>query len=108
MRIATIGLDADDTLWHNGRFCALTQAHFMSLLADHAESADLAGRLPAAERRNLGQYGFGVKGFVLSTIETALEVTDDRVPGRVIAEIMAAGREMLRHPVELLPCVKKP
>ncbi len=106
MQITTIGLDADDTLWHNGRFFELTQARFTALLADHAEGADLADRLLAAERRNLGHYGFGVKGFVLSMIETALEVTDGRVPGAVIAEIMAAGREMLEHPVELLPGVR--
>ncbi|MCC6002592.1 MAG: HAD family hydrolase [Pararhodobacter sp.] len=107
MRISTIGLDADDTLWHNGRFFALTQARFMDLLGDHVDGAHLAERLLAAERRNLGHYGFGVKGFVLSMIETALEVTDQRVPGPVIAEIMAAGREMLDHPVELLPGVQE-
>lgn len=106
MTITTIGLDADDTLWHNGRFFELTQARFTALLADHADGADLAERLLAAERRNLGHYGFGVKGFVLSMIETALEVTEGRVPGAVIAEIMAAGREMLEHPVDLLPGVQ--
>ena len=60
-------------------------------------------RLTAAERRNLGHYGFGVKGFMLSMIETAIEVTDGRVAAPVIAEILDAGREMLRHPVQLLP-----
>jgi putative hydrolase of the HAD superfamily len=60
-------------------------------------------RLLAAERRNLGQYGFGIKGFVLSMIETAIEVTDQRVPASVIAELISAGQEMLRHPIELLP-----
>ena len=60
-------------------------------------------RLLEAERRNLGAYGYGVKAFVLSMIETALDVTDRRVPGRVIAEILDAGRDMLAHPVELLP-----
>ena len=60
-------------------------------------------RLLAAERRNLGHYGFGIKGFMLSMIETAVEVTGGRVTGDVIAEILTAGREMLRHPVDLLP-----
>lgn len=105
MRIDTLGLDADDTLWHNERHFHLTQARFAELLADHAEPGDLAERLLAAERRNLGHYGFGVKGFVLSMIETAIEVTDGRVPGTVIAELMAAGRQMLAEPVELLPGV---
>lgn len=105
MRIDLVGLDADDTLWHNERHFALTQARFAELLADHAEPGHLAERLLAAERRNLGVYGFGVKGFVLSMIETALEVTGGRVPGPVIAEIMAAGRQMLAEPVEVLPGV---
>jgi len=101
--LTTIGFDADDTLWHNERLFRLTEARFAALLADHAEARDLGHRLLAAERRNLGQYGFGVKGFVLSMIETAIEVTDGRVPAAVIAELLAAGREMLAHPTELLP-----
>lgn len=102
-RITTIGFDADDTLWQNEAFFRLTQDRFTALLADHAAVDDLHDRLLAAERRNLGHYGFGVKGFTLSMIETAIEVTEGRVPARVIAEILAAGREMLEHPIELLP-----
>jgi putative hydrolase of the HAD superfamily len=102
-RITTIGFDADDTLWQNEQFFRLTQARFAELLAEHAEPAQLAERLTAAEARNLGAYGFGIKGFVLSMIETALDVTDDSVPGAVVREIVAAGQEMLRHPIELLP-----
>ncbi|WP_238365025.1 HAD family hydrolase [Mesobacterium pallidum] len=101
--LTTIGFDADDTLWHNERFFKLTQARFAELLSDHADPEHLDDRLLAAERRNIGHYGFGIKGFTLSMIETAIEVTDARVPASVIAEIMAAGREMLRHPVDLLP-----
>ncbi len=101
--ITTIGFDADDTLWQNEAFFRLTQDRFVRLLADHAQPAHLHDRLLAAERRNLGHYGFGVKGFTLSMIETAIEVTEGRVSGSVIAEIMAAGREMLSHPIELLP-----
>jgi putative hydrolase of the HAD superfamily len=101
--LTTIGFDADDTLWHNERLFRLTEARFAALLADHAAPDHLAERLLAAERRNLGQYGFGVKGFVLSMIETAIEVTEGRVPGTVIAELLEAGREMLAHPVELMP-----
>lgn len=98
-----IGFDADDTLWHNERFFRLTQARFADLLAEHAGPEDLRARLLAAERRNLDRYGYGIKGFVLSMIETAVEVTDADLPGRVIADILAAGREMLEHPIELLP-----
>lgn len=101
--ITTIGFDADDTLWHNETFFRLTQDRFTALLADYAQTEHLNARLLEAERRNLGHYGFGVKGFVLSMIETAIEVTESRVPASVIAELVAAGREMLEHPVELLP-----
>lgn len=105
--LTTICFDADDTLWHNERFFVLTQERFAELLRDHADPDHLADRLLAAERRNIGHYGFGIKGFVLSMIETALEVTEHRVPGAVIAEIIAAGQEMLRHPIELLPGVEE-
>ena len=101
--LTTIGFDADDTLWQNEAFFRLTQDRFTRLLADHADPAHLHDRLLAAERRNLGHYGFGVKGFTLSMIETAIEVTEGRVSAGVIAEIMSAGREMLTHPIELLP-----
>ena len=104
--LKTLCFDADDTLWHNERFFQMTQAHFATLLADYVESDHLADSLLAAERRNLGRYGFGIKGFVLSMIETALDVTDRQVPGHVIAEIIAAGQDMLAHPIELLPGVE--
>ncbi|MBO6541032.1 MAG: HAD family hydrolase [Rhizobiaceae bacterium] len=102
-QLTTIGFDADDTLWQNEQFFRMTERQFAELLADFAEADHLGERLLEAERRNLGHYGFGIKGFTLSMIETAIEVTDGNVPARVIAEILDAGREMLRHPVETLP-----
>ena len=102
-RITTLGFDADDTLWHNETVFQLTQDRFAELLRDHADPDHLAERLLAAERRNIGHYGFGVKGFVLSMIETAIEVTEARVPASIISELLAAGQDMLRHPIELLP-----
>jgi len=101
--LTTIGFDADDTLWQNERFFRLTQDRFAELLADYADKHTLAECLLAAERRNLGHYGFGIKGFVLSMIETAIDVTQDRVPEKVIREIIDAGQDMLQHPIELLP-----
>jgi len=101
--LTTIGFDADDTLWHNERFFQLTQAHFAELLADHAEKDHLMERLLAAEKRNIRHYGYGIKGFTLSMIETAIEVTEDRVPAAVIRQLIEAGQEMLAHPIELLP-----
>ncbi len=102
-KLTTIAFDADDTLWHNERFFQLTQAHFAQILADHAERDQLMERLLAAEKRNIQHYGYGIKGFVLSMIETAIEVTDDRVPASVIRQLIEAGQEMLAHPIELLP-----
>lgn len=104
--LTTIGFDADDTLWHNERFFAMTQAHFADLLAGYTDTPDLMARLLAAERRNLPHYGFGIKGFTLSMIETAIEVTGGQIPAHVIAELLDAGRDMLSHPVELLPDVE--
>ena len=101
--LTTIAFDADDTLWHNERFFQLTQDHFAELLADHADRDHLMDRLLAAERRNIRHYGYGIKGFTLSMIETAIEVTEDRVPAAVIRQLIDAGQEMLAHPIELLP-----
>jgi putative hydrolase of the HAD superfamily len=105
--LTTIGFDADDTLWQNEHFFRLTEAKFLDLLDAHGDRAVLAERLLAAEKRNLALYGFGIKGFTLSMIETAIEITEGRVPAATIAEILAAGREMLRHPVETLPHVRE-
>jgi putative hydrolase of the HAD superfamily len=103
--LSTIGFDADDTLWQNERFYRFTEARFAELLSGHGEAPAISRRLLHAERRNLKTYGYGIKGFTLSMIETALEVTDGQVPQKVIAEILAMGRDMLSHPVEPLPHV---
>lgn len=105
--LTTIGFDADDTLWHNEQFYRLTEQHFTALLADYAEPESISQRLLEAERRNLRIYGFGIKGFTLSMIETAIEITDGRAPASVIAAILDAGREMHDHPIETLPYVKE-
>jgi putative hydrolase of the HAD superfamily len=101
--LTTICFDADDTLWHNERFFRLTEDRFVELLSAFAEADHLKERLLDAERRNIERYGYGIKGFTLSMIETALQVTENRVPGEVIADLIAAGQEMLRHPIDLLP-----
>jgi putative hydrolase of the HAD superfamily len=101
--LTAIGFDADDTLWQNERFFRLTEERFADLLKDYAEHDHLTARLLEAEKRNLAHYGFGIKGFTLSMIETAVEVTEGKAPATVISDILEAGRAMLAHPVETLP-----
>lgn len=106
-RISTIALDADDTLWQNEQFYDLTRQRFAALLADYTDTSDLDRRLTAAVTANLGHYGFGMKGFALSMVETALAVTEHRVPGSVIAQILDVARELLAYPIEILPQVEQ-
>ncbi|HEX7885260.1 MAG TPA: HAD family hydrolase, partial [Phenylobacterium sp.] len=107
MRINTVGLDADDTLWHNETIFRLTQDRLREMMADYADEAATNAKLAEVEKRNLRLYGYGVKGFTLSMIETAMELTRGAPPGRLIADILAAGREMLSEPVEPLPGVEQ-
>lgn len=104
-QLTTIGFDADDTLWQNEQFYRLTEDRFAALLSNYADPRHLSERLLETEKRNLKLYGFGIKGFTLSMIETAIEVTEGKAPATVIDGILAAGREMLVHPVEALPHV---
>lgn len=106
-RLTTVGLDADDTLWQSEQFFKLTEVRFVELLGDYAEGSDLSARLLQAEIRNLQFYGFGTKSFILSMIETAIDVTHGEVPASVIQEILSAGREMLYHPILPLPHVRE-
>ncbi len=105
--LKAIGFDADDTLWQNEYFFRMTEEKFANLLSDFAESDHITERLLEAERRNLHYYGYGIKGFTLSMIETAIEITDDKVPASILHDILRTGREMLRHPVETLPHVRE-
>jgi putative hydrolase of the HAD superfamily len=105
MPITAVGLDADDTLWHNETIFRLTQARFLELVRDHADEPTTQARLAEVERRNLRLYGYGIKGFTLSMLETAMELCDGEAPAHIVREILAAGREMIAHPVETLPGV---
>ena len=105
MRITTVGLDADDTLWHNETIFRLTQDRLREMMSVYADHETTNAKLAEVEKRNLRLYGYGVKGFTLSMMETAMELTKGEPPGRLIAEILAAGREMLSEPVEPLPGV---
>ena len=98
-----IAFDADDTLWHNEPIFELTQDRVAGLLAEWVPANELSGKLNRMERRNLRLFGYGAKGFTLSLIETALQVTEGKAPGGVIQQILDAGKALIEHPVELLP-----
>ncbi len=104
--IRVIAFDADDTLWHNEVHFRSTEAAFRELLRPYHDEAWIDARLLETEVRNLRRYGYGVKSFVLSMIETALELTEGRVRGWEIQRILEWGREMLDRPVEPLPHVE--
>ena len=100
-----IAFDGDDTLWHNESLFSMTQERYCALLADYATPEELDVRLLATERENVAVYGYGVKGFTLSMIETAIEVTNNKVDASTIYRILSFAKDQLAHPVELLPGV---
>jgi putative hydrolase of the HAD superfamily len=105
--LTTIGFDADDTLWHHEKYFVSTKARFVDLLSPYAEREHLDSQLSDTEITNVHQYGFGVKSFTLSMIETAIAASGGKVPATVIAEILQLGREMLVHSVDPFPGVRE-
>ena len=97
-----LGFDADDTLWHNEIIFEKVHERYRALLAQHHDAATVDRTLFAMEMRNLELYGYGVKGFTLTAIETAIELTAGKISAIEIRELIELGREMLAHPVELL------
>jgi putative hydrolase of the HAD superfamily len=106
MPIRYLGLDGDDTLWHNETRFQLTQTALRDLLRRHVPDADVDTHLAEVEMRNLRLYGYGVKAFTLSMIETAIEVTDRRIPAADLEVILGWGQKMLGEPTELLDGVE--
>lgn len=100
--IEVIAFDADDTLWHSESLYVMTQERFKQILAPYEVSGDIDDRLYETEMGNLKTFGYGAKGFTLSMIETAIELTDGRVQGRDIQKIINAVREMMRKDIRLL------
>ena len=97
-----MGLDGDDTLWQNETRFQLTQSALRDLLRRHVPDADVDAHLADVEMRNLRIYGYGVKAFTLSMIETAIQVTDRRIPAADLDVILGWGQKMLSAPTELL------
>lgn len=106
MTIETIAFDADDTLWQNETFFRQIEADVGELIADFATPQAFSAACRVAETRNIPVYGYGLKGFTLSMIEAALDLSADRLPARTVRDILDAGRAMLRHPIDLLPDVE--
>jgi putative hydrolase of the HAD superfamily len=107
MKIKTIAFDADDTLWHNERIFLSVKEKYKRLLAEYHSDEWIEQRLDETESRNIQHFGYGVKGFTLSMIETACELTENRISADKINEIIGYAREMLASPIDLLPEVKE-
>jgi putative hydrolase of the HAD superfamily len=105
--ITTIAFDADDTLWHNERIFITAKTRYKALLARYHEPQWIEDRLDETEMRNIKHFGYGVKGFTLSMVETAVELTEGRVKGSEIGEIIKISRTMLSTPIELLEGVSE-
>ena len=106
MNLKVIAFDADDTLWVNEPYFRQTEEKFYGLLGEFLSQHDLERELLKAEIENLTLYGYGIKGFVLSMMETALKVTDNKIGAEIIGHILDLGKQMLNQPIELLDGVE--
>lgn len=104
--VSVIGFDADDTLWVNEPLYRKTEDTFCSLLSDYLPGQEISTELFTTEMNNIELYGFGIKSFVLSMVETALRVSSGKVPHHIIEEIIKLGKAQLNEPVELLDGVE--
>jgi putative hydrolase of the HAD superfamily len=101
-----IAFDADDTLWHNESFFRETELKFCSLFEDYLPQHTVLRELLTTEIKNISLYGYGIKGFMLSMIETAMRITDNTLPINSIEKIIAYGKELLEKPVEIIDGVE--
>ena len=102
MTFEVIGFDADDTLWQNELLYVDAQDKFKQLLSDYVAAETVEQQLFETEMRNLPSYGYGIKSFTLSMIETAVDLTGGRIAGADVLSIIGLAREMLTAPVRLL------
>ncbi|WP_165748017.1 HAD family hydrolase [Cellulophaga sp. Z1A5H] len=103
--IKVIGFDADDTLWINETYFRDAEEKFAALLEGYETKNTIDQDLFKMEIKNLELYGYGIKGFVLSMVESALELSNNNVSHETLHKILDIGKEMISHPVELLPDV---
>ena len=101
-RFDLLAFDADDTLWHTERLYADAQAQFRRLLARYHDLEWINEQLYQTEMHNMQHFGYGIKAFALSMIETAIELTDGRISGRELKTIVDTAKAMMTADVELL------
>jgi putative hydrolase of the HAD superfamily len=107
MPVRVVGFDGDDTLWHSETRFHVTQGEFRDLLKRHVPEVDIDARLAQTEMKNLSIYGYGVKSFTLSMLETAMELTERKIPTSDLDVILGWGKRMLMEPTELLDGVEE-
>ena len=107
LAIRVLAFDGDDTLWHNESRFHLTQTSLRDLVRRHVPDADVDNHLFEVEMRNLSLYGYGVKAFTLSMLETAIQLTKGRIPATDLQVILGWGKRMLTEPTELLDGVRE-
>ena len=105
--IEVVGFDADDTLWVNETYFREVEERFADLLEHYETKNKIDQELFRKEMENLDLYGYGIKSFVLSMIESALELSNHTISQTTIGEILNLGKEMIAKPVELLPGVEE-
>ncbi len=104
--IKVIGFDADDTLWVNEPYYREAENQFVDLVAAYGVNGNIAGALFETEIANLELYGYGIKAFILSLVECAIELTDGGLTAQTVSRIIGIGKSMLERPIELLDDVK--
>lgn len=104
--IKTIAFDADDTLWVNEPYFREAEAELQKIVAGYVSGDELIRELYDVEMRNMKAYGYGIKAFVLSMLETALKVSDYKIPQKDIARIVDLGKHQIERPVHLLDGVE--
>jgi putative hydrolase of the HAD superfamily len=106
-KIKVVGFDADDTLWVNETYFREAEEQFAALLEDYETKNKIDQELFKMEIKNLELYGYGIKGFVLSMIESALEISNNEVSQATLLELLNLGKHMIDHPVEVLDGVNE-
>ena len=105
--IEVIAFDADDTLWVNETYFREAEQRFAKFLSGFETENKIDQELFKMEMKNLDAYGYGVKGFMLSMIESALDLSNNKIDQKVIGQIITIGKEMLQKPIELLAGVEQ-